>query len=216
MNGRIVAINDSIHEQVQKLLPWFVVDTLTGQELELVNQHLNVCAECQEDFAWQCKMQATPPAGAADLDADRAFAKLRQRLDETPDRAGRRPPASSDGLFGLGNHPWMQWALAAQLFVIAGLAVLLATPYGNVAAYRALGASQDTRGNMVVVFRPETPERELRRILQDAGARIVDGPTVTDAYLLSVPGEKFTGALHDLRANAAVVVAESLRSTDRK
>jgi hypothetical protein len=216
MNGRIVAINDSIHEQVQKLLPWFVVDTLAGEDLELVNQHLNVCAECQADFAWQCKLQATPPVGAVDLDADRAFAKLRRRLDETPDGAGRRAAAPSAGFFGLGNRPWMQWALAAQLLVITGLAVLLATPYGNVAAYRALGANQDTRGNMVVVFRPETPERELRRILQDAGARIVDGPTVTDAYLLSVPGEKLTGTLHDLRANAAVIVAESLRSTDRK
>jgi hypothetical protein len=216
MNGRIVAINDSIHDQVQELLPWFVVDTLAGNDLELVNQHLNVCAECQADFAWQCKLQATPPAGIADLDADLAFAKLRQRLDDTPDRAGRRAPARSAGFLGLGDRPWMQWALAAQFLVIAGLAVLLATPYGSVSAYRALGANQDTRGNVVVVFRPETPERDLRRILQDAGARIVDGPTVTDAYLLSVPGEKLAGTLHGLRANAAVVAAESLRSTDRK
>jgi hypothetical protein len=214
MSGRIVAINESIHEQVQKLLPWFVVDTLTGKELELVNQHLNVCAECQADFAWQCKLQATPPASEANPDVDRAFAKLRVRLDETPHRASRLSPARSPGYFGLGNGSWMRWALAAQFFAIIGLAALLAT--GNVAAYRALGASQNVRGNMVVVFKPDTPEHELRRLLHDAGARIVDGPTVTDAYLLAVPGEKLAGALHDLRANTAVIVAESLRAADRK
>ena len=81
MNEHIVTINDSIHDKVQGLLPWFVVDTLTGKELELVNQHLNICAECQADFAWECKLQATPPVSDAIPDVDRAFSKLQARLD---------------------------------------------------------------------------------------------------------------------------------------
>lgn len=214
MKDHIVTINDSIHDKVQELLPWFVVDTLTGKELDLVNQHLNICAECQSDFAWQCKLQATAPAPAsgASPDVDRAFSKLKARLDSKQPHRGYPRSAQLPGDVRRGGGQWMRWALAAQFLVIAGLAVLLATPYGNVAVYRALGASQNANGNMVVVFRPETPERELRRILQAAGARIVGGPTVTDAYLLDVPDEKLTGALHDLRADRAVILVESLRT----
>jgi len=212
MRERIVTINDSIHDKVQQLLPWFVVDTLAGKELELVNQHLNICAECQADFAWQCKLQATAPAGNANPDVDRAFSKLQVRLGSAREQADRPAAANLSGAFGRGRPQWMQWALAAQFLVIVGLAIVLATPYGNVAAYRALGASQSTSGNMVVVFKPETSERELRRILHAAGARIVDGPTITDAYLLNVAEDKLTGALRDLRADRAVVLAESLRT----
>jgi hypothetical protein len=106
----------------------------------------------------------------------------------------------------------MRWALGAQFLVIAGLAIWLTTPYGNVAIYRALGASQNANGNMVVVFRPETSEQELRRILHTAGARIVGGPTITDAYLLSVPEDKLPAALSSLRSDRAVMLAESLRT----
>jgi len=212
MKERIVTINDSIHDKVQELLPWFVVDTLTGKELELVNQHLNICAECQTDFAWQCKLQATAPASEANPDVDRAFSKLRLQLDSTAQQARRAVSAKLPGESRRVTGQWMQWALAAQFLVIAGLVTLLATPSGNVAAYRALGAGQNANGNMVVVFRPETSERELRGILHAAGARIVGGPTITDAYLLSVPEDKLTGALHDLRLDRAVVLAESLRT----
>jgi hypothetical protein len=216
MSGSIVAINNSIHDKVQELLPWFVVDTLTGDELELVNQHLNVCAECQADFAWQCKLQATEPVGDANPDVDAAFSRLRSRLDETLQEASQRTPAGMAGRSLPGTHPWMKWALAAQFAAIVGLVGLLATLNDKVAAYRALGAGQSSVGNLVVVFKPETSERELRRILQNAGARIVDGPTVTDAYLLSVPDNRLAVAIRDLRADGAVMVAESLSSMGKR
>ncbi len=60
----------------------------------------------------------------------------------------------------------------------------------------------------MVVFKPETAERELRRILQANGAHVVDGPTVTDAYLLSVPDPQQARAR--LRGEAAVALAETL------
>jgi hypothetical protein len=211
MDQRIVSINDSIHDKVQELLPWYVVDTLTGKELELVNQHLNICAECRADFAWQCKLQATAPVNKVNPDVDRAYAKIQARLGPTQPEAAP-PVLQLPGDVRRGGTQWLRWALAAQFFVIAGLATLLATPYGNVAAYRALGASQNTSGNIVVVFRPEVSEGELRRILHAAGARIVDGPTVTDAYLLNVPEDKLPDALRDLRSDGAVMLAESLRA----
>jgi hypothetical protein len=216
MNGRILAMDKTIHEKVQSLLPWFVINKLTGEELDLVNRHLHVCEECQSDFTWQCKLQATPPEDEVELNVDQAFAKLLPRLKPSQPKSQGRSLGNMLGRLRRGNPHWMQWALAAQFSVIAGLTVLLTSPYGNVAAYRALGSHANTSGNMVVVFKPETSEMELRRILRAAGARIVDGPTVTDAYLLNVPEEKLNGSLHGLRTNQAVILAESLSSGDSR
>jgi hypothetical protein len=211
INKRIVPINDATHEQVQKLLPWFVVDTLRGEELALVNQHLHVCPECQADFAWQCKLQATAPASDVKPDVDRAFAKLRTRIDTARLQTKRSSIFDKFKEFSFGNRHWMQWALVAQFSVIIALAFLIATPYGNFATYRALGANTHSSGNMVIVFKPDTSEQALRRILNNAGARIVDGPTVTDAYLLSVSDERLATTLQKLRSDQAVVLAESLK-----
>jgi len=209
MNKRIVAINDTVHDRVQKLLPWFVVNTLQGEELALVNQHLNVCPECQADFAWQCKLQAVPPAANSAPDVDRAFARLRERIDT----GAVRPAPGSGWLDQFRNRqlPWMQWALAAQLLLIIGLVVLIAVP-GRQENYRALGNRTPTHANLVVVFRPDTSELVLRELINAAGARIVDGPTVTDAYLIQVPDEKLPVTLSSLRHNPHVTLAQPLQA----
>jgi hypothetical protein len=62
----------------------------------------------------------------------------------------------------------------------------------------------------VVVFDPATPDADLRRILRDEGARIVDGPTQANAYVLDVPAQRRDQALQDLRAQRAAVMVEQL------
>jgi hypothetical protein len=114
---------------------------------------------------------------------------------------------------GAANQPtWLRWAVAAQWVLIVGLVALLARPDEPPAAYRVLGNNVGANpvGNLVVMFQPTTTERELRRILQAQGARVVDGPTVTDAYLISVPEENRDRALQALRADPAVKLAEAL------
>jgi hypothetical protein len=81
--------------------------------------------------------------------------------------------------------------------------------------YITLGARPAALGNLVVSFEPGTPERELRRILQVSGARIVDGPTDVGAYVLSVPAAQAEPALQRLRAEPAVTLAEPLAGDGR-
>ena len=65
-----------------------------------------------------------------------------------------------------------------------------------------------------VTFRPDTPEAELRRIVRASGARIVGGPTVTDAWLVGADG-RLDPVLARLRAEPAVTLAEPL-SVDKQ
>jgi hypothetical protein len=199
MNSHVATPDPGTHEAVRQLLPWRLAGTLARPELAMVEAHLGACAECRADLEWQRRLRAAAPAPDGAFDIDRAFAALLPRLGPQPPRIGVlarwRHAAAANGA-------WLRWTAVAQLAVIGVLSIMLVRPAAD---YRALGAPARTEGNAVVMFRPDTPERELRRILQASGARLVDGPTVTAAYVLALPA-----ALARLRAERAVTLAQPL------
>ena len=193
MNARIVELDASVHQKVQKLLPWVVTGRLDGAEQQMADTHLAACAQCRDDLAWERKLQAVQPAAGAAPDMEAALARLLPQLDARPAAAPRR---------------WLPWAMAAQLLVIAGLGgALLTRPEPS---YRLLGAPGAGAANLVVVFRPDTSEGRLRALLQANGAHVVDGPTVTRAWVLQVAPARLAGAVATLRADAGVELAEPL------
>jgi hypothetical protein len=60
------------------------------------------------------------------------------------------------------------------------------------------------------MFNPAITEAEMRRVLTDARARIVDGPTTTNAFVLEVPTAQVGEAVQKLRAERMVLFAEPL------
>jgi hypothetical protein len=209
MNSHLAQTAPATHQAVQQMLPWLLAGTLDSAELAMVELHLQSCAQCQADLAWQRKLRvaaALPPDDA--FDADRAFAQLLPRLG---------PQASSSRVGVLdrwrkaaaANGAWLKWTAAFQLAAIGVLSLMLVRP-GHDADYRAMGAAARADGNAVVMFRPDTTEREMRRILQASGARVVDGPTVTDAYVLALPASQLPAALARMRAERAVTLAQPL------
>jgi hypothetical protein len=79
-------------------------------------------------------------------------------------------------------------------------------------AYRGLGAARPAAG-IVVVFRPETPERELRRIVRDSGGHLsADRPPATPGWSTAATP---AAVLARLRAEPAVVLAEPLGAEGR-
>jgi hypothetical protein len=103
--------------------------------------------------------------------------------------------------------------MAAQLAVIVALGAAFVPATDGPALYRTLGArnaAAPTTGTLVVVFDPATTESDLRRILRKAGARVADGPTETNAYVLKVAAERRVEAAQALRAEPAVVLVEQL------
>lgn len=196
MSASVVELEGTVHQRVQKLLPWAVLGRLPETEQRLVEDHAASCAECRDDLAWQQRLQSVQPAAGAAPDMDAALARLMPQIEPR----ARVSPGSG----------WMRWALAAQVLVIAGLGAKLMLPQEP--AYRLLGAGS-SEANMLVVFRPDTSESQLRGILQQQGASVVGGPTATKAWLLSVPEARLGGAVAALRADAAVQMAEPLKAS---
>jgi hypothetical protein len=77
------------------------------------------------------------------------------------------------------------------------------------ADYRLLGSrDRDVAGNVIVMFAPDTTDRELRAALGQVDGRIVDGPTASGAYIVRVVPAERPAALARLRGAEPVVLAE--------
>jgi hypothetical protein len=202
------------HAETWELLPWLANGTLTGEELERVQAHLRQCAACRGRLEWERSLRAAgqpePP-----LSARHAYAGLLPRLGPQEAKAGNAGLRGRwAGLVAANDPRWLRMLAAVQLSVICVLALVLAQVHairgGGQDRYRTLAAHPEVQGDIVVSFDPATPERELRRILQASGARVVDGPTASDAYVLAAEPGAAGSALRRLRAEPAVTLAEPL------
>jgi hypothetical protein len=208
VTGRIIRLHGGPHDEIRALLPWYVTGRLEAGDHARVAAHLKTCRACQEDVEFERRLEVE--VAAAPMDVEQGWMAMRRRLAQTPAR--RR---LSDRLGGLWQTPtWLGWALASQaLLIVAAGALTLRdkSPAPPAAVYRALGApTRPTAGNALLMFRPDTPERVLRRILQVADARLIDGPTAAGAYVVKVPSAERSRVLARLRARPEVTLAQPL------
>jgi anti-sigma factor RsiW len=195
--GRIIRLHDDNHWELQSLLPWYVTGRLEPAEHARVQAHVAGCEECQEELRFEQALADN--LKTLPMDADVSWRRMERRLRAEPKRQRAN----------LLTSPWTGWAVAACALIGVGVTVMPRAPAAPAAPYHVLGAPRTTTpGNMVVIFRPETRERDIRVALDKAGARIVDGPTAADAYVLTTPDADRAGALAKLRATPTVVMAE--------
>jgi hypothetical protein len=210
MSGRVIPFDASAHAAADVLLPFFANETLRGEELAFVQEHVRACEQCQREVEW---LRAVYAACAADPALQVA---ARDVPDWREDLANRGPQPNWRARVQAGwraAHPWTRWLLAAQLAAIVLLGTLLASDTRDSASYRTLGASDpsaQTRDAIAVMFDPAITESHMRRIVLDVGARIVDGPSSTAIFVLEIPAERAEQALQTLRADDGVRIAERL------
>jgi anti-sigma factor RsiW len=205
VKARVLPLDSDEHRMTQELLPWFVNRTLAAAEAAPVAAHLAQCARCQADAAALAAVRAVPIDVDAGGSVERGWAALRGRLDAPPTEA--RPMAA--------GRPWwkrgLQLALVAQAVVMLILVgALIGTTTRN-EPYQALGGAPGAAdANALAVFRADATEQQMREALRVAGARIVGGPTISDAYLLRIVDLQ-PEALARLRAQPGVLRVESLQ-----
>jgi anti-sigma factor RsiW len=177
------------HEQLEAMLPWYVNDSLEPGERAAFRAHLQDCPSCQHEVGVQVMIRdrmrrerRVLPAPMASLDG------MMKRIEAYETSRSRR---------------WQLWlakrikgralerALIAQAaailllaFVVAWLAIRPEPP----AEYRTLGASPQWqlpgRAYIQLVPRESATVAEVRMLLQNAGGRIVHGPSASGAYIV--------------------------------
>lgn len=207
---RLFRFDDPEHGKAAELLPWLVNDTLRGAERVRVERHLAECAACRSEMEDLRTLQASVAEDEADAEITHAFSRVNARLDSArPGLSAKRILRWIAAQWGQ-SRPWLRGAVIAQS---ALLAVLIGALLGQSAPhyYRTLATTQARAGaddQVVVVFNSSLRETELRSLLLDLHARIVDGPSPVGAYTLEfAPGEQ-RAALAKLRRQRSVVFAE--------
>ena len=212
MTARVLQLG-AAHDDTEALLPWFVNGSLSPDEREQVARHLEQCAHCRSEVLELRAFHSEYTVDTPMPEAGRAFDRLRAIL---PGRGAPWPLRVTQRWRSLRQaYPqrWLPWAITGQLALIATLGALVVapdrpTPYQTLESAATVAARN---GSIVVVFAPDTRVDEMRRIVRAADARIVDGPTATDAYVLDVPNGNATAVLQALRGQRAVVLAEPLQ-----
>ena len=201
----VIRLHGDPHAQVQRLLPWYVNGSLEGDELAQVETHLAGCPECREDL--EAEQAMARQVRTLPSDVERGWEALKARVEGSGPSVRRN---AGRPLFG--RRIPMGWALAAQAASLAILIPMLVFAFARPQPlYRTLGSAPSAAsGNLVVIFKPDSTEQTLRTILMQNHARIVDGPTSTDAYVLHVASGQRAAVLARLKGDRSVSLAEPI------
>lgn len=203
----IYRLHGSPHDDIQALLPWYVNGTLAAEEIARIEAHLSECAECRAELESEHSLArgiATMPLGV-----EHGWSSMKRQMSADPPPQ----PVPEEQSFLRRRIP-IGWALAVPLAAAAAVALMFTVlPVGTPTeqTYHALGSpAADNQGNLVVLFKPDSTEQQIRVVLTANNARLVDGPTAAGAYILQVEDARRDQALQRLRQSGQIVLAEPL------
>lgn len=202
---------DDVHDEADELLPWYATGQLDPKDQALVEHHLSSCARCQRQLGLERVLVEEFQSFAPE--AQTGWAQLRDRI-ESPAHSRSWIAVAATEVWQILNRPAVAALAIAQLafVVVAGSILLSLRP----PAYRALGTSEaPLAANVLVIFRPDATEEDMRDALRESGASLVGGPTAADAYLLHVPANRRAAALASLRSDDDLQMAEPIDGSAR-
>ena len=219
MSGQILHLEPDPHAAVQRLLPWYLTGRLETVEHDAVEAHLAQCPECRAELETERQWQLLQPGQGAQVDVEDGWARMRARLggDAAPRPATAPAPRRRRWLRPVWQFEPRLPARASAAFALLSVALVVAIgfalrPAPVSGAYYTLAAPPEVGGTAVVRFRPDATEAQIRHSLNDSGARLVDGPTVSDAYVVRLPRERYAAALDTLRTEPGVALVVALES----
>lgn len=201
------------HEEIALLLPWFANRRLEPAERRRVADHLDGCGDCRRQLDTLGAMhREVRSAGAAEPGPSRDL--LAETMARIEAEAPREKPVPFWLAWWQATPAPAQWALAAQLLLLIGLAAALWLPAGRgpvVTAGSGPGVASSAAGpRLQVGFTPTAPESAIRQAMLAVDGEIVAGPSALGLYTVELAaepgdGQAVTAALARLRGLDGVV-----------
>jgi hypothetical protein len=218
------------HQYATGLIPWYVNGTLAAAEAAKLGAHLDMCAPCRRDYEAQLRLfEAMQPEATLVFAAEPSFRKLMARIgtgEDAGELASTRPapvapiPVAARRARAPGRMA--RWLAAAVVLEGLGLGyggwVWHTSTLSTAPAYVTLTAPEPSyhdSARVRIVFRSTLSVQDLGKILHQAGAHIIDGPTDSNVYTLGFADTGVNAGLAErriaaLRANTDVLFAEPL------
>jgi anti-sigma-K factor RskA len=195
----------SAQEHPEVLLPWYVNHTLSGDELELVEQHLATCEQCRTEVAALQQMrdgykQQHAAQSPGSLGLARLKAEIKRNKREQQKENLSRP-----------SFLWWRPMMAAAVLVIVIQSVLLVRLERPEDTITPLSGKPAAEVVLQVRFNPQATERQIREALTAVDGEIVSGPGALGIYRITLNNVKsdqqevITQALTRLKENTSVV-----------
>ena len=167
----------AFHEDIDRLIPWYVNGTLNESEMDLVNRHLRSCSRCSDsveaEVRFARKLRAKPAGYHQVATAEFAWSAFTARLPR------RRPLAPAAPIAAL---------LSLMLVVASGS--FLAGQQLQRPVFETMTAPPAYHGPVVqLVFEPDVPEQTIRRIVLELGGTVIAGPTSNGIYRVGLPAD---------------------------
>lgn len=208
------------HQEIALLLPWLVNNSLEGDELSRVENHVRHCFICRRELADLRKL-AAKVGQKSDLDiaAETSFARLGDKLAKpavTPCRpaaAARRGWSSRRRIF---RSSGFRYALAASLVLSAMLPLVLKSlddvysdSFATLSAARPLA---DQSGELRVVFAKTASAGDIAALLQQLHGQQIGEANSVGALNIRLHGDGDSPSLDQaiamLRSRPEVLLAE--------
>ncbi|MDR5709701.1 MAG: zf-HC2 domain-containing protein [Armatimonadota bacterium] len=185
------------HERLRQLLPWYAAETLGEEEAAEVREHLLHCPRCARELQSLVRLRTALRELSSSLPAP----PLEVR-DHTWTRILRHEREEKPRGFARFTGPLVALA-AAMALVVSGIA-LRSDPFVTLGI-----AHREPSPVLQVVFHPQTPEVEIRRLLHEIGGTIEEGPRASGLYRIRLRRDaNAEQALGQLRRSRAVLFAE--------
>lgn len=169
-----------------ELLPWYANDTLDAAERATVGEHLKDCTRCRDEVVFlRALRKGVKAVGETSAPGELGLKRLLRDVHTKP-----------------AERSWWRPALAAAAVVIVVQAALLATFWPRESGITPLGGPK-REGVVQIEFRPTATEAQIRALLQETGATLIDGPGALGVYRIVL--DKPDPALTQLRARTDVV-----------
>ncbi len=215
-----------MHEEISALIPWYVNGSVGEGDRQRVDAHLPQCARCREVLALERRVyEGMSVESGVEYMPAASLKRLQARLDglsaAMPPEA---PQAAADEPFVAARRRAVTWqgVMAASVAIMAVAVSMLAADRWMqsrtraAALYSTVTTAQPRAANEVIraVFTPTITLVELQAVLDEAGLRIVSGPTEAGVYsLAAISRRPVSASLASLRGHAKVRFAESIQSS---
>lgn len=210
------------HNEIWEILPWYVNDSLSPQELADVEAHVKDCALCEAEVA-RCK-NLNQSVKSNDRETWSPSAPHFARILDIVDGYEKRVTTKKSSSWLANWLPWLSATPGPARFAL-GLQGALVLVLATTLIYRGLvptenyhtlsdpaPRTQNAGMKIRVVFAEDISEKEIRTLLLSISSKLVAGPSSLGVYTIALSQEQSAPnanqAIKQLRASPKIRLAE--------
>lgn len=162
-------------KNIIELLPWYINNSLDEEENRMVAEALERDHELKKEYELLKSLSATIKSEEIQTPGEIGFARLKRSMKTTAQFNEKTEQADS------AATRWKFAAIAASLLLVVQVSFTL-NQTSEQQYYRPLGSENKAKSTISITFSPNATEQQIREVLLESHAIIVDGPSAAGVY----------------------------------